>query len=249
MTYKLFNGIAAASVNQYLSDNGFAVKGNKASVYVGQGLMLSGKRQVLPGRNGNYPLFYSAVAAVEFMTATILKKGDWLTLNSSIKNSKFTTQDVFYGRLGFYLDILSSGTVKGAFQKLKAELVPMDIRSDMPFNFFQTNISDFIPHVRNSDKNKTPEYLIMMDPESISTVLSIGKNLLLSQYQSDETVQTYLSWSKSIYSLNFCSVYFSHINKLAAISTSGIRTKFDPDDMDNSFFYLVKDVLIEKSQN
>ena len=249
MTYKLFTGLAAASVNRYLSDNGFAVKGNKASVYVGQGLMLYGKREVLSGRNGNYPLFYSAIAVVEFMTATILKKGDWLTLNSSIKNTKLTTQDVFYGRLGFYLDMFSSGTVKGALEKLKSELVPIDTCSGMPLNFFQTNVSDFIPHVRNSEKNKTPDYLIMMDPESISTVLSIGKNLLLSQYQSDETVQTYLSWSKSIYSLNFCSVYFSHINKLAAISTSDIRTKFDPDDIDNSFFYLVKDILIEKSQN
>lgn len=244
MAYQLFTGIAAADVNQYLSDNGFAVKGNKASVYVGQGLMLIGKRQVLPGRNGNYPLFYPAIAVIEFMTATILKKGDWLTLNSPIKNTKLTTQDVFYGRLGFYHDIFSSDAVNGMLTKLRSKLMPIDDSSGISFNLFQTNVSDYVPQIHFLDGNPNPDYLIRMDLDSIDTVLCISNKHLLSQFQSPEAVQSYLSWSKSVYGLNFNSVYFSHINELKKNSIPDIRTKYDVDNVDNYFFYMVKELLM-----
>ena len=108
-----FNGLSKEEVTKFLTEHEYTVGSNKISEYSREGLMMQGIRRTDILRK--YSIYYTPAILLEFMTASLLHKGNWLTLSPQENHTKLTYRDIYFGRRWFYINVL---TDKERYNKL-----------------------------------------------------------------------------------------------------------------------------------
>lgn len=205
-----FNGISIEEMSDFLIHNGFTVGSNKPSEYISRGLVLSGMRNIDNGGSKAYKSYYSLIVLVEFMTASLLKKGNWLELDPRQTHTKLTDRDVFYGRLAFYRQIYNNPNLYGSiFGKI-------DKITELPLRHFFTEVSYWFPkHPDNF--NEGPVVSIYMEQNFINNVLNAGKRRLQVCFRRLDAVEAYIEWAKWQYGLTFIHVFEKYGGKIFSL--------------------------------
>ena len=113
-----FKGISKEEVSAYLLDKGYTVGSNKIPEYIKEGLMMQGLRSINPDSK-SYPIYYTPAVLLEFMTASLLHKGNWLMLTRREDHTKLTYRDIYWGRRWFFTNVLQN---KAEYHKLFNEI-------------------------------------------------------------------------------------------------------------------------------
>ncbi len=101
----MFTGISKEHLVSYITSKGFTVGSNKLSNYATEHIITQGIRKI--GQKESR-LYYSPITIIEFMTASLLKRGNWLKLKKKQEHTKLTLTDIYTGRRIFLADMLNS---------------------------------------------------------------------------------------------------------------------------------------------
>lgn len=102
----MFTGMRKETLVSYLLSKGFTVGSNKLSDYTTSGVVTQGIRRI--GQQVVSPLYYSPITIIEFMTASLLKRGNRLKIKKKQEYTKLTLIDIYTGRRAFLADMLNS---------------------------------------------------------------------------------------------------------------------------------------------
>lgn len=170
---------------------GIILKPATISRYNKNGLLLMPKR--FPNYfNGVSRIYYHPSVPVEIATAYLLFRGDWLDLNSDYRLSRASTQDVYLGRLLFYL-----------YQYNPVNNV--DCKPDIPHNFadYFTSTDMFVTDYERDTK------IISMDFCCIETYVNSYREKYLQTFKQYNIEESYLEYIKSIYRVTYLQLYRS----------------------------------------
>ena len=213
----MMKGLSIQEISAFLTERGFTVGSNKPSDYLSRGLMLQGMRNIDNGGTKAYKVYYNPIVLVEFMSASLLKKGNWLNQDSRQTHTKLTDQDVFCGRLGAYYEIIRQPQLYSFFFKAVDEM------TGLPLCRFFLDVSYWYPQIYSG----SPSRIILMDGPSVSSELACCQRFLKDKYLTEEAVSAYLEWAKWQYFLTFKSVFEHNIADICNMQLTAIRTKVD----------------------
>ena len=236
------NGISLEEVSAFLLSKGYTVGSNKPSDYSGRGLMLRGMRNIDNGGSKAFKIYFSPVVIVEFMTASLLKKGNWQSLDARQTHTKLTDQDVFYGRLGAYFQIIKDNkTYAGCFGNI-------DKYTNLPLRHFSTDVTYWYPKLYNETRHVEPDRIICMDLESVCDTLQFGAVFLKSKYPCEEYVKAYLEWTKWQYLLTFLHINKLFMPEILKIKPTPVQSKVDEEKI-TEFHKNTKESLLQSLNN
>ena len=209
-----FNGLSIEELSRFLLAKGFTVGSNKPSEYVSRGLMLQGMRNIDNGGTKSFKIYYNPIVLAEYMTASLLKKGNWLELDPRQTHTKLTDQDVLVGRVGFYNDIFkfeNSNLYTYFFGKA-------DTVTNLRLRHFYTDISYWCHNIKQ-------DALFYMDTEHLSTALQVLTSWQCKYYQPAEAVNSYMEWAKWQYYLTFNHVFNMFSAEIFTLPLTPVKTK------------------------
>ena len=208
-----FNGLSIEELSRFLLGKGFTVGSNKPSEYVSRGLMLQGMRNIDNGGSKSFKIYYNPLVLIEYMTASLLKKGNWLELDPRQAYTKFTDLDVLVGRVGFYNERLKLGNENlYMFYFGKADTV-----TNLPLRHFYTDVSYWY--------NTKQDALFYMDEEHCSIALRELASWQYKRYRSEEAVNSYMEWAKWQYYLTFNHVFNMFSAEIFTLPLTPVKTK------------------------
>ena len=209
-----FNGLSIEELSRFLLGKGFTVGSNKPSEYVSRGLMLQGMRNIDNGGSKSFKIYYNPLVLIEYMTASLLKKGNWLELDPCQTYTKFTDLDVLVGRVGFYNDMLKYENRKlNTYFFDKANTV-----TNLQLRHFYTDISYWYHNTKQAA-------LFYMDAEHLSRVQRALALWLCKRYRYEEAANSYMQWAKWQYFLTFKHVFDMISNEIFSLPLTPVKTK------------------------
>ena len=168
---------------------GISLKSATISRYNKNGLIL------MPKRFDNYfndisRIYYHPSVPVEIATSYLLFRGDWLKLNSAFRLSRASTQDVYLGRLLFYL-----------YQFNPVDNV--DYKPDIPLDFseFFTSTNMFVTDYEGDSKT------IPMDFSCLETYVFTYRDKYLRLFKEFKIEVSYLNYIENIYRTTYLQLY------------------------------------------
>lgn len=168
---------------------GISLKSATISRYNKNGLIL------MPKRFPNYfndvsRIYYHPSVPVEIATAYLLFRGDWLKLNSEFRLSRASTQDVYLGRLLFYLY---------QYNPVDNENYKPDITLDFAEFFTSTNM--FATDYEGDSKT------IPMDFCCLETYINSYRDKYLQLFKKFKIEESYLNYIEKIYRITYLQLY------------------------------------------
>lgn len=209
-----FNGLSIEELSRFLLAKGFTVGSNKPSEYVSRGLMLQGMRNIDNGGTKSFKIYYNPIVLAEYMTASLLKKGNWLELDPRQTHTKLTDQDVLVGRVGFYNDMLkfeNSNLYTYFFGKA-------DTVTNLRLRHFYTDISYWY-------HNTKQDALFYMDADHLSEAMRVLSSWQSDRYQLNEATKSYMEWTKWQYFLTFKHVFENYSSEILSLPLASVKTK------------------------
>ncbi len=162
------------------------LKSATISRYNKNGLILMPKR--FPNYfNGVSRIYYHPSVPVELASAFLLFRGDWLKLDSKYRLSRYSTQDIFIGRLLFYLR---------QYRKNFSH-----IAADIPIDFSEFNTSTDLFVTENGIR------AISMDADSIEAYIASYKKKFLQPFKFFQIEDSYLQFAENIYRVTFLQLH------------------------------------------
>ena len=168
---------------------GISLKSATISRYNKNGLILMPKR--FPNYFNDFSrIYYHPSVPVEIATAYLLFRGDWLKLNSEFRLSRASTQDVYLGRLLFYL-----------YQYNPVDNV--DLKPDIQLDFadFLTSTNMFVTDFEGESKT------LSMDFFSLESYVFTYRDEYLRLFKSYRIEESYLDYIKNIYRITYLQLY------------------------------------------
>ena len=184
------NKLTQNDVAKILADNiGIELKSATISRYNKNGLILMPKR--FPNYfNGVSRIYYHPSVPVEIASAYLLFRGDWLMLDSEFRLSRASTQDVYLGRLLFYLYQYNAVDNAG-------------FKPDIPLDFTDFLTSTNLFTTDYEDKSNT----IAMDFNSIESYVSAYKDKYLQLFKQFNIEEPYLQYIENLYRASYLHLY------------------------------------------
>ncbi len=142
--------------------------------------------------NGISRIYFHFCVPVEIATAYLLFRGDWLTLDSEFRLSRASTQDVFLGRLLFYL-----------YQYDPSPSANSATKPNLPLSFtdFQTSTSLFPTEFEGKSK------IISMTRSGLESYVSAYRKKYLNPFTALNIEEPYLQHIENIYRATFMHLY------------------------------------------
>ena len=215
-----FNGLSIEEISEFLIQKGYTVGSNKPSEYISRGLVLSGMRNIDNGGTRAYKGYYSPVVPVEFMTASLLKKGNWLELDPKQTHTKLTDRDVFYGRLAFYREICCNRNDYNSIFEI------IDKTTGLLLCHFFTEVTYWFQE-QSANPNEVPIESVYMEQGSIDNVLRKGKAELHACFHERHAVEAYIEWAKWQYGLTFIYVLNKYKEEILSLPLTSATAKVE----------------------
>jgi hypothetical protein len=132
---------------------------------------------------------YHPLVPVEIATGYLLFRGDWLQLGSNFRIARVTDQDVFLGRLLFYLSLISDISA-GKFLE-----IPYDFASFSTYVRYFTSSDIFAPDT------------VPMDFSSINQFIDVYLAGVLKPFLDSGLGPSYLRYMEDSYRITFLHIF------------------------------------------